>query len=48
MILAAVDSAMVPDLTERIEKILGYMTELGTGLILILPINTFKGMGKGY
>ena len=47
-ILAAVDSAMVPELIEGIEKILGSISEPGTGLILTLPINTFKGMGKGF
>ncbi len=47
-ILAAVDSSMVPELIEGIEKILGSISEPGTGLILTLPINTLKGMGKGF
>jgi hypothetical protein len=47
-ILAAVDSSMVPELTEGIEKILGNISEPGTGLLLTLPINTLKGMGKGF
>jgi hypothetical protein len=47
-ILAAVDSSMVPELTEGTEKILGNISEPGTGLLLTLPINTLKGMGKGF
>jgi nitrogen regulatory protein PII len=47
-ILAAVDSSMVPDLIEGIEKILGNIADPGTGLIFTLPINNLKGMGKGF
>ena len=47
-ILAAVDSSMVPDLTEGIGKILGDISEPGTGLVFTVPISYLKGMGKGF
>ena len=47
-IMAVVDSEMVPALEDGIGKVLGDISEPGTGLLFTLPISNVKGLGQGF
>lgn len=47
-VLAVVDSAMIPGIAEGIGKIVGPLSEPGTGLLFTVPVTSIQGLGKGF
>jgi len=47
-ILSIMDDALVPEAVAGIERVMGDLSEPGTGVVCALNIDFVKGLGKGF